>query len=95
MFVNDLTAVRYIGLRTEAKDLQAKISLSNKRVGMSQQELQASYDDEIDQIKKLIIATEQLTDLTESAMAKTADELEEAKALIEGLQKQQANSKKK
>ena len=95
IYCNDLTAVRYVSQRTEATELKVKVNVNHKRVFMSQQELKASNADEIDTIKKLIKATDQLTELAEAASAKTADELEEARTLIEGLQKQRTNSKKK
>jgi len=62
---------------------------------MSQLELQASYANEIEKLKRFINATEVLTDLTEAAAAKTAEELEDTKAVLQGMEKQTANTKKK
>ena len=62
---------------------------------MSQLELQASYANEIDRLRIAISATEVLTDLSEAAAAKTAEELEDVRAVLQGMEKQTANTKKK
>lgn len=62
---------------------------------MSQFELQESYANEIDRLRRAISATEVLTDLSEAAAAKTAEELEDVRAVLQGMEKQTANTKKK
>lgn len=62
---------------------------------MNQSELDKSYVNQIEKLKRYIHVTEMLTDLTEAAAAKTAEELEDTKAVLQGMEKQSFYTKKK
>lgn len=93
IYSRNLPAVKLVSLRLEAAHLKTETDLTRERKGMSLQELQASYADQISQLKRTLAATEMLTDLTEAGAAKTAEELEDAKAIIEGMSKQSKGKK--